>query len=585
MRILLLHPEDSPLGGPWSRERWDLIVDLGRSSRFSEERWSRLRSCPVLRSDTFTEGIADIRRVRDILAAPCGVLLDEHGIDWWGLTNLRIVPGALAALTLRRVASEIPKNAELWTTRPSWQADVVARAGERPVRSFAESALSRSVALAARYAALLQNFSAAQVRQIFWDRHDSTYRWRARFAQRPKPSSQPIVLLPSAYENVSRMAAAYARLVPEQAFLLVATRWSARQFSQTANVQVRDLAAYANGEYPAGEIAGLIERWTRLRAEMSVSPDFRMLSQAGLLESFPDWFRDGVCARDAWMEVLKREPVCGVLCGDDSNMYTRLPVLLAARQKVPTTDFHHGAFDGHYLIKKLPGDTYLAKNEMERDYLLRVCGLPGDRVVIGAPGKARSQETLRGASARKVLSAAVYFSEPYEAASMRAEEVYREILPPLVRLARKQGRELIVKLHPFESRVQRGKLIRQILSREESEGIRLVDGPLTQELLAKTWFGITVESTTVMDCHANGVCCFLCEWLAPPAYGYVEQYGRFGVGEQLQSAVQISEIPARLADWTARFAPPKTPAEADAAGLRRWLTSGLRENCATRSAS
>src|SRR3974390_1342513 len=37
MRVLLLHPDDSPRQGPWSRQRWDLIVDLGKSSTFSQE--------------------------------------------------------------------------------------------------------------------------------------------------------------------------------------------------------------------------------------------------------------------------------------------------------------------------------------------------------------------------------------------------------------------------------------------------------------------------------------------------------------------------------------------------------------------
>ncbi len=39
MRVLFVHPEDSPAEGPWSQERWDLIVDLGKSSLFSAEAW------------------------------------------------------------------------------------------------------------------------------------------------------------------------------------------------------------------------------------------------------------------------------------------------------------------------------------------------------------------------------------------------------------------------------------------------------------------------------------------------------------------------------------------------------------------
>ncbi len=49
MRVLLVQPEDSPERGPWSGRQWDLIVDLGKSSAFSEERWGRQFGCPVVR--------------------------------------------------------------------------------------------------------------------------------------------------------------------------------------------------------------------------------------------------------------------------------------------------------------------------------------------------------------------------------------------------------------------------------------------------------------------------------------------------------------------------------------------------------
>ena len=41
MKILLVHPEDSSTGGPWSASRWDVIVDLGFASAFTYEQWSR----------------------------------------------------------------------------------------------------------------------------------------------------------------------------------------------------------------------------------------------------------------------------------------------------------------------------------------------------------------------------------------------------------------------------------------------------------------------------------------------------------------------------------------------------------------
>jgi len=586
MRVLLLHAEDSAVSGPWSRQRWDLIVDLGKSARFSEQRWSAQLGCPVLRADAFGEGVADARRVRELLFTGRGRLLDEEGIDWWELTNLRVAGELLSALILRRVAAEIKAEAELWTTRTSWQATVLGGACNREMRSFGKSGLAAAAEQARHYAAVVRRFPAAQIKQIFLDKYDADYRWRSRFSARPKRSTEPVVLLPSAYENVSRMAAAYARLLPEQRFLMITTRWSAEQFSPTPNVEVRELAAYAGGEYPARENAALQEGWQRLKEDLCGGSEFRMLLAGGILEAFPAWFRDGLCVRNAWREAIEHEPVCGVLCGDDSNMYTRLPVLLAAKRKIATVDFHHGALNGHYLMKDLPSDLYLAKNEMERDYLLRVCGLPEKRVVMGAPASigagTRDSAVATPDFDRQEGTSAVLFSEPYEVLGMRAEEVYRELLPPLLGVVRENGRGLVIKLHPFESRAQRIRMVREIVTPEERKLVTVVDGPLTQELLSRAWFGITVESTTVMDCVERGIGCFLCGWLQRSAYEYVQQYARFGVGEELQNAEQIREIPARLAALAGRVAPSWKSITADATKLQGWLGCGAAEGCGAR---
>ena len=244
MRILLLHPEDSPRRGPWSRQRWDLVVDLGKSSRFSEQQWEAQYQCPILRADVFREGISDVRRVREILAAGQGQLLDEEGIDWWDL-NLRFVPEVLMVLTLRRVAAELSSQAELWATRAAWQVGILQSLCKESIRIFGGGRLARSTARAGHYAGILRRFSSAQIKEILLDKYDSGYRWRSRFASKPQPCPQPVVLLPSAYVNVSRMAAAYAALLPEQPFLLLAARHSGRQFDPPENVQVRDLASYA----------------------------------------------------------------------------------------------------------------------------------------------------------------------------------------------------------------------------------------------------------------------------------------------------------------------------------------------------
>jgi len=582
MRVLFLHPEDSPGVGPWSRERWNLIVDLGKSSTFSAEAWAQQSGCTILRTDSFREGLADVRRVREMFSPGRKHLVDEEGIDWWDVTSLLLAQDALTELALRRLGDEIKPSAELWASRGGGPVDLLAILLGREIRLFGRGSSARAVAGLTRYAGLARRFSAAQIKEIGLDKYDSAYRWRSRFGRRRAACAEPVVLVPTAYGNVSRMAAAYARLLPRQGFLAVATRESGKKFVPPRNVQVCDLAPYAKAEPPLTEISDLLQRWDKLRIDLEALPDLRALSRTSAMDPISHWIRNGLSVRDAWRTVLENEPICGVLCGDDSNPYTLLPVLLAARRRIPTVDFHHGAFDGRYLLKELPSDVYLAKSEMERDYLVCVCELPGERVVIAAPSS-ESVHADRGGSADQKTSV-VFFSEPYEGVGMRAEEVYREVLPPLCRLARQNRRGVILKLHPFESAPQRRRMIREILSPEDSQFVNVVVGPLTEALMSQAWFGITVESTTVIDCMQYGIQCFLCGWLTLWPFEYTQQYARFGVGEVLRSAEEVSDIPQRLAEFQSRAAAGPTRT-ADPAQLQRWLTARSGERAALKPVS
>jgi hypothetical protein len=543
MRVLVLHPEDSPHLGPWFRQRWDLVIDLGKSSQSSASAWAAKMQCPVLRSASLCRAAEDLRLVREILSSGRGFLVDEEGIDWWDLTSLLIAPEIEELLVQRRLALEISPVGELWGTRPGWPASLLASLLRRPMHTFSDKPLARLVRRAKHHGNVFRRFSAREIRQIVLDKYDPNYQWRSWFAPAPTAVAESVVLLPSAYTNVSRMAAAYARLVPDQAFLLVATRHSGKQFESPPNVKVRDLAAYAHTEVAAQENTTIAEKWEHLRTKLCIIREFETLSHAGVFDRFPNWFRDGLRVRNAWREVIEREPVCGVLCGDDSNIYTKLPVLLAARRRIPTVDFHHGALDGRYLLKDLPCDVYLAKNEMEQDYLVRVCGMPSDKVSVGAPLPAQATFPREHDQLRK--TSVILFSEPYESFGMRGEEVYRELLPPLCRLARETGHDVIIKLHPFESLPERRRMVRSCLPAEDQEVTRVVAGPLSTQLLSRAWFGLTVESTTVMDCVLNGVPCFLCGWLSFSPYGYAQQYARFEVGRILNSVDEIAEIPRR----------------------------------------
>ncbi len=553
MRVLLLQPEDSPRRGPWTRESWDLAVDLGTSSGTTANEWAEIMRCPLLRFEEFSRSVEDVRETGRILSVGGGRLLDSEGIDWWSLRSLEVLREAASILALRRMTEEIPRPAILWATRPGWPATAFAKLLGVPLRAYGEGFATRSLHRLRHYVRVSRDFSAAQIKEIVLDKHDAAYRWRAQFERREQPESRPVVLIPSAYTNVSRVASAYARLLPEQLFLLVATRRSARLFETPDNVKVRELGSYAGTSPIAGELKGILESWTHLSSHLKEYPELAILQRLGLFDEFPSAIAHGLAVRDVWSRLLEREPVCGVLCGDDTNVNTCLPVLLAARRGLPTLDFHHGGMDGFYLAKRLLSDLYIAKSELERDYLVRICGLPPDRVVQGAPfsAAARMRSPVEKFSTRK--AAIVFFSEPYENMGVRAEEVYRELMPRLCALARETGHGLVLKLHPFESANRRAEILRTVVPQDDFERTRIVTAPLSDVLLSETWAGVTVESTTVLDCAQNAIPCFLCGWLTASPFGYLRQYARFGAGQLLDRAEEIAEIPERIAERESRM--------------------------------
>jgi hypothetical protein len=568
LKILLVHREDSPCSGPWADEKWDLIVDLGKSSAFTRAAWQERLNSPVLQLDTLRE-IQDFDSIRRLLHAGRNQLLDEIGLDWWDLISVLIYAELQDAVLLKRLAEEFDATAELYATRQGWPASGVGLLLQRPVRTFPGTSRSSHFR---HYSDVLHRFSFDQLAQIFLDKYDLRYRWRSRFAAKRRGVPGPFVLLPSAYTNVSRVALAYASILPEQSFLLVATRRSGTHFDPAPNVACSSLATYAGGPEPKAEYLELLGKWWSLQQNLAYLPEIGLLFRAGLLEVFPNHLRDGLTIRNAWRKVLSEERITAVMCGDDSNIYTRLPVLLARQRGIPTLDFHHGALDGRFLIKELSSDLYLAKGEMELDYLLNLCRLPAERVILAGPPLPRSiRAHERGKDEGSLI---LFFSEPYEALGARTEEIYRELLPPLARLAREFGRKLVVKLHPFESRTERVALIAKVLSAEDAALVDVVGGPFTPEPVARAWFAVTVESTTVIDCSLLGVPCFLCEWLNTSPYGYTRQYARFGVGRILHSPAQLNELPSMLTEPAAPLSGDCLLKPMDPEWLRRILSSG-----------
>jgi hypothetical protein len=290
------------------------------------------------------------------------------------------------------------------------------------------------------------------------------------------------------------------------------------------------------------EFSELHQEWEQLRAEFGPVRELAILDRLGVFSGFSKSLHTGLGIRNAWLRVLETEPVESVFCCDDTNAHTRIPLILAKQRGLPTLTCHHGALDGGHLIKRNHGDVVLAKGRMERDYLTRVCGVREDQVEIGGPMQAApAPQRAESESA----AAIVFFSEPYEVFGGRPEEFYRDLIPSLAKLAEETGRELVVKLHPMESANERRKMIERV-EPVRHRRIRVVSGALSEELLQRTWFAVTVLSTAAMDCALRGVPCFLCEWLEYFSCGYSEQFCRFGAGVKLRSPADIAGIPAGI---------------------------------------
>jgi len=192
---------------------------------------------------------------------------------------------------------------------------------------------------------------------------------------------------------------------------------------------------------------------------------------------------------------------------------------------------------------RVRADVFLAKGRMEREYMVRDCGVEAVKIKIGAP-----QINVRSTSAHP-KGFIVFFSEPYEIVGGRCSEFYKEILPRLAGIASATGHELVVKLHPFESRRERARLINAVLSERERSVTRVVAGALSDELLGEAWCAVTVLSTTAVDCTLRGIPVFLCQWLDCSQYGYSQQFAKFGAGTAFNSPNDIRQIPALIKNF------------------------------------
>jgi hypothetical protein len=543
MRVLLIDPLDTADKGAWAGQQWDRVVDLGVGGKATYERWNRKFHCPISAVKSLCEGFEDFRRVRDLLGMGRGRLIDEHGLDWWEIMSILLHGELEVLLLMQRLLPTFGPNDEVYVSRPGLhasflQASLPTRVDVFPLRREArESGLGHYIRASKR-------LSTPQMIDVFWDKYDSGYQLRGRLTRKRQPSSRPVTLLPTAYVNVSRTGIAYANTFPDEDFLLVSTRRSGRVKDPPRNVATAWLSSYASVGGRGAENAEMEARWQSLLRELRSTAEFGMLQRLGYLNSFPRRFWQGFAVRDAWRNVLDSEPVQAVLCADDSNPYTRIPLLLAQARGLVNIACHHGALDGRYFLKRAYANLIWAKGKMERDYLVRSCGVPQEKVEIAAPLQpTNAVENSRHDVFRPYI---LFISEAYDVSGGRPEDFYRDILPPLAELAIASGRTLIVKLHPGESEHERAGMVAGVLSVRQKAVTRIVSGSITEDLLAGAWFGLAVLSTVATECAIRGIPCFLCRWLEFWPYGYVEQFIRFGVGIGLDDPSEIQHIPEYL---------------------------------------
>jgi hypothetical protein len=540
MKVLLIHPEDAL--DKCSRQHWDLVVDIARAPRETYSHWSRETGCPVVSIYDHAEETEDLYRLRGLLQLGTGRVVDRWGIDWWDVFSLEIASGLQRLMLVQRLSKKLPANCDLYSTRPNSAAAALQRILGARVTNLTGGLHSVTRRLR-RYCEALSRLDNADLLQVFEDKFDADHSIRRRFSVRRRGLTQPAVLLPSAYINVSRTALSYAALLPQQQFVLVVARRNGYLATVPPNVTVASLTPYF-GPTDQQELASLRESWDILKTSLAgCAAEFETAEAAGLLGTASAPFGWGAAVRDAWLRFFASARVTTCLSADDSNPHTRIPLILAKRQGISAIACHHGALDFRMAIKANHADLYLAKTEMERDYMRRICHLSPEKIAVVAP--ASPQPRALQPEARRSAPWLVFFTEPYPSYSWRSDEVYRDLLPRLWSLAQTCGLKLVFKLHPFESvRGHRGMLRRLIPEHEHQ--IEVLAGPPSDQLWNSIQFALTVQSSTAVECDILGIPVFLCAWLRDPFSRYVQQYARFGIGQVLESSEQMAEIPGLL---------------------------------------
>ena len=540
MKLLIFDSaDDLPFLGAAS---WDMVIDCARAPASTYEYWRRRTGANCRSIFDFAHGFEDLRASRELLHQGLNVVVDDDGIDWWDALFLSIESDLRQLMLARRLSQQLPAGCELYASRGNPLASALSHANGirlHILQSRFHSAWHR----VSRYKHALLSLEHHQLAQAVKDKFDPQHSVRRYFGHRHEPLGEAVVLLPSAYVNVSRTAVAIAARVPERKLLLVCARDTARLPVVPRNVTQISLDAYFQGVNHAershlqSSLAGLIRRLAN-----SV-PEFSMACSLGLLDRLHSLLPWGLAIRDSWKNLFDTQPISAVVCADDSNPYSRLPLILAKQRGLPTIACHHGAFDFRMAIKQVHSDFYLTKTEMEQDYLLEKCGLHEKNLIFaGSVSNSPNEERRIHAKHDKL----VFFSEPFAAIGWREKEVFRDLIPRLWSLAQSTQLKLAIKLHPFESARSTRRMLREFLP--GVRGIDVISGTMSGDLWESLQFAVTVQSSIALECASRAIPVFLCGWLADPYSEYASQFVKFGVGQRLDSPDALANIPQLLHD-------------------------------------
>ena len=94
------------------------------------------------------------------------------------------------------------------------------------------------------------------------------------------------------------------------------------------------------------ESAVLLREWDILKQRLvSRSKTFQVANVAGVFRGMPSLLRWALALRNAWERVFELQNIAACVCADDSNPYSRIPLIMAKQQTIPTVALHHGALD------------------------------------------------------------------------------------------------------------------------------------------------------------------------------------------------------------------------------------------------